>query len=59
MKTIQWDDFEKVFLAAGTIVHVEDFPEAKKPAYKIKADFGKHGIKKLALKSQTYIPKKN
>ncbi|MDD4983574.1 MAG: tRNA-binding protein [Candidatus ainarchaeum sp.] len=44
--TITWDDFEKVDLRVGTIVSVEDYPEAKKPAYKLKIDFGKEvGIK--------------
>lgn len=37
---ISWQDFERVKLCAGTIVKVEDFPEAHKPAYKITADFG-------------------
>jgi tRNA-binding protein len=39
-ETISWNDFEKVKLCAGTIVRVEDFPEAHKPAYKITVDFG-------------------
>jgi len=39
-ETISWGDFEKVKLCAGTIVAVEDFPEAHKPAYKITVDFG-------------------
>lgn len=46
MEPITWNDFEKVELRAGTIISVEDFPEAKKPAYKITADFGEYGIKK-------------
>lgn len=39
-ETISWDDFEKVRICAGTVVRVEDFPEAHKPAYKITVDFG-------------------
>ncbi len=40
METIDWSDFEKVELRAGSIVEVEDFPEARKPAYRLKIDFG-------------------
>lgn len=40
MKIISWGDFEQVELRAGTIIEVEDFPEARKPAYKITVDFG-------------------
>lgn len=39
-QTISWEDFERVKLCVGTIISVEDFPEAHKPAYKIKVDFG-------------------
>ena len=38
--TITWDEFESVNLRSGTIVKVEEFPRAKKPAYKVWADFG-------------------
>ena len=46
MEPISWQDFEKVEIRAGTINRVEDFPEAKVPAYKIWADFGDFGIMK-------------
>ena len=46
MGTINWQDFEKVEMRVGTIVQVDDFPEAKKPAYKLTIDFGEFGIKK-------------
>jgi tRNA-binding protein len=39
-KEISWKEFEQVDLRVGTIVEVRDFPEARKPAYKITADFG-------------------
>ena len=43
---ISWQDFEKVELRIGTIVEVDDFPEAKNPSYKLKIDFGEAlGIK--------------
>ncbi|MBP6869583.1 tRNA-binding protein [Candidatus Babeliales bacterium] len=40
MATISYDDFEKIDLRSGTIVKAESFPQARKPAYKIWADFG-------------------
>lgn len=40
MKEISWHDFEKVELRVGTITDVQDFPEARKPAYKLKINFG-------------------
>ena len=46
MEQIQWNDFEKVELKVGTIVEVEDFPEARKPAYKLAIDFGEFGTKR-------------
>jgi len=48
MNTITWQEFENVFLAVGTILSAEEFPEAKNPAYKITADFGEHGVKKTS-----------
>lgn len=47
MDTISWNDFEKVNLCVGTIVEVSDFPEARRPAFKLKVDLGPEiGIKK-------------
>ncbi|MBI2145984.1 tRNA-binding protein [Candidatus Woesearchaeota archaeon] len=46
MAAITWDDFEKVELRAGTIIQVDDFPKAKKPAYKLVINFGDYGLKK-------------
>lgn len=40
MPEITWQHFEVVEMRAGTIVAVEDFPEARKPAYRITVDFG-------------------
>ena len=40
-----WTDFERVGLRAGTIRRVEQFPEARKPAFKLWIDFGPFGIK--------------
>jgi len=47
MKYIEWVDFQNVELRVGTVVSVEDFPEARNPAYKLKVNFGGNiGIKK-------------
>lgn len=40
MPEITWADFEKVELRVGTVTRVEEFPDARKPAYKVWADFG-------------------
>jgi len=46
-ETITWQDFEKVELRAGTIIEVNDFPKARKPAFKLLIDFGTEiGIKR-------------
>jgi tRNA-binding protein len=56
-ETITWDDFEKVHLVAGTIVRAEPFPEARRPAYRIWADFGPHGERKTSAQvTGVYAP---
>lgn len=40
MKMINYSDFENVNLRSGTVVKVEEFPKARKPAYKVWVDFG-------------------
>lgn len=47
MDTIEWNDFMRVELRVGRIVEAEPFPQARKPAYLLKVDFGPEiGIKK-------------
>lgn len=49
MDSISWSDFEKIELRAGTVVEVNNFPEARKPAFKLKIDFGEEiGIKQAS-----------
>jgi len=49
MENISWSDFEKIELRAGTVVEVKEFPEARKPAFKLKIDFGEEiGIKQAS-----------
>ena len=43
---ISWEDFEKIDIRTGTILEVNHFPEARKPAYQLSIDFGELGIKK-------------
>jgi tRNA-binding protein len=46
MDKITLDDFEKIEMRVGTIISVEEFPEARKPAYRLEVDFGEFGVKK-------------
>lgn len=46
--TISFDDFAKVEIRAGTVVRAEEFPQARKPAYKVWVDFGELGVKQTS-----------
>lgn len=43
---LTWEDFEKVDMRTGTIIDVNDFPQARQPAYQLTIDFGELGMKK-------------
>lgn len=45
MKTLSWEEFEKLDMRVGTVLEVNDFPKARKPAYQLRIDFGALGIK--------------
>lgn len=58
MEYIEWGDFQKVEIRVGIVIEVEDFPEARKSAFKLKVDFGPEiGVKKSSAQI-TYTPKK-
>lgn len=52
---IGWDDFAKVDMRVGRIVEVEDFPEARRPAWKLRVDFGPViGVRRSSAQIATY-----
>ncbi len=58
-KIITFEDFTKVDLRVGTIIEVNDFPEAKRPAYQLVIDFGDLGIKKSSAQITTLYAKED
>ncbi len=59
MEKISWNDFEKVQIVVGTIIRIEDYPEAKKPAYKLWVDFGEIRIKKSSAQITKFYEKED
>ena len=57
MEQITWRDFEQVELRVGTIIDVEDFPQARKPTYKLKIDFGELGVKRSSAQIKALYTK--
>jgi tRNA-binding protein len=58
-KIITYEDFTKVDLRIGTIIEVNDFPEAHRPAYQLKIDLGELGIKKSSAQITTLYTKQD
>lgn len=52
--TISYLDFDKVDIRVGRIVSIDDFPEAKKPAYKLTIDLGELGLKRSSAQVSHY-----
>jgi tRNA-binding protein len=54
---ISWDDFEKIDIRTGTVLEVNDFPGARKPAYQLNIDFGELGIKRSSAQITAHYAK--
>lgn len=60
MSTISFIDFEKIDIRSGTIIEVDDFPKAKKPAYRLLIDFGPElGLRKSSAQITTHYTKED
>lgn len=57
MTQITYDDFLKVDIRVGRIVQVDEFPKARKPAYKLLIDFGPLGVKTSSAQIVRYYDK--
>ncbi|MBM3414872.1 MAG: tRNA-binding protein [Bacteroidetes bacterium] len=57
---ITWNDFEKIDMRVGTVVEVNDFPKARKPAWQLVIDFGSEiGLKRSSAQITAYYKKED
>ncbi len=47
---ISWEDFEKVDIRVDVVIDAQEFPEARRPAYKLWIDFGSLGVKRSSAR---------
>jgi tRNA-binding protein len=59
MKHISFEDFKTIEMRVGRIIRVEEFPEAKRPAFKLWIDFGKLGVRKSSAQITKFYNKEN
>ncbi len=51
---LRWEEFERVDMRVGRIVAVEDFPEARRPAWRLRVDFGPLGVRRSSAQITNY-----
>ena len=51
---LTWAEFEKVDMRVGVVVDAQDFPEARRPAYRLWIDFGPLGVKRSSAQITAY-----
>lgn len=56
---INWSDFEKIEIRTGTILEAHDFPEARKPAFRLLIDFGELGVRKSSAQITGFYKKED
>ena len=55
MRSASWEDFERIDMRVGRVLSVEEFPEARRPAWKLRVDFGPElGIKRSSAQIRNY-----
>jgi len=57
MATVTFEDFQRVEMRVGRIVAADDFPEARNPSYKLRIDFGPHGVRRSSAAVQSWYPR--
>ncbi len=59
MARISWEHFEQVEMRVGTIMAVDDFPQARKPSYQLTIDFGPYGVKRSSAAIRPFYAKED